>query len=106
MGLSVATFKAHPRFRVYAALEDADVATVLADALEQVDADVAGAQADQLQGLLAAHMLAMSPHGQAAGLRAGGGANQTSVFWSDYEDLRKRLGTAYRVIVHDPELPE
>jgi hypothetical protein len=43
----------------------------------------------------------MLPYGAPSGLRQGDGAKgtSTSVFWADYEDLRQRVGTAYRVVL-------
>lgn len=97
MPVSVATMKS--KHREFADLDDSVVETALDDALSEIDAKVWGDLADRGQRLLAAHMLAMSPFGATAGLRAGSGANQTSIYWGQYEDLRKRVGTAYRVVL-------
>lgn len=102
MAVSAATFKADIRFRAFANLDDADVASVLATAALEVDEKVWGNLADEGLKLLTAHKIAMSPDGERSNLRAGAGANQTSVFWSQYEDLRKRVGSAYRVVLDDP----
>lgn len=95
MSLSSASFLVeYPEF---AAIDSAKVSAALASALREIDADVWGDLANDGQGLLAAHKLAMKPSGQQANLRAGAGSNQTSIYWSQYEDLRRRVGTAYRV---------
>ncbi len=97
MPVDVSTMKS--KHREFAALDDSVVETALEDALAEIDTKVWGDLADQGQRLLAAHKLAMAPEGAPAGLRAGAGANQTSVYWSQYDDLRKRVGTAYRVVL-------
>lgn len=97
MPVSVATMKS--KHGEFAALEDSVVQTALDDALSEIDETVWGDLVDRGQRLLAAHMLAMTPFGAQAGLRAGSGANQTSIYWGQYEDLRKRVGTAYRLVL-------
>lgn len=96
---SAAFLVRHPEF----ANVDADlVASALTRAEDEIDATVWGDLTDEGHALLAAHKLAMTPAGQDAHLRAGGGANQTSIYWQQYEDLRQRVGTAYRPIIDDP----
>lgn len=77
----------------------------LAEALRRIDTAVWGDLADDGQAALAAHLIAMSPFGTNAQLRAGAGANQTSIYFSTYEDLRRQVGTAHRVVDdYDPEV--
>lgn len=97
MPVSVATMKS--KHREFADLDDSVVQDALDDALSEIDVNVWGDHADRGQRMLAAHILAMSPFGATAGLRAGNGANQTSIYWSQYEDLRQRVGTAYRLVL-------
>lgn len=97
MAVSASTFKsAHPEFE---SIPDPTVETALADALADIDVDIWGDDADRGQRLLAAHYLAMTPSGGQAGLRAGAGANQTSIYWGRYEDLRRRVGMAHRPVL-------
>jgi hypothetical protein len=92
------------RFPEFAALGSALVQSKLDQAERSIDADVWGDLADDGHAQLAAHLLAMTPEGGRANLRAGAGANQTSIYWQAYEDMRERVGGAYRVIVDDPGL--
>lgn len=97
MTVSISTMKSmHPEF---SAVPDSVVGTALSDALSEMDLRVWGELAARGQRLLAAHLLAMSPYGAQSGLRAGSGSNQTSIYWSQYDDLRRRVGTAYRVVL-------
>lgn len=97
MALSTANFKVlYPEFNATA---DATVAAKLAVALLSIDTTVWGASADDGQGRLTAHLLAMSPFGTNAGLRVGKESKGTSVYWSGYQDLRRRVGTAFRVVL-------
>lgn len=99
MAVSVSDFR--DRFAEFAGSTPTDelVATCLAEALTEMDAAVWGAKLDLGQKYLAAHKLAMSPFGTQAGLRLGAGANQTSAYWPQYEDLRKRVGGAFRAVL-------
>lgn len=83
----------------FTSVDAALVTTVLARAEASIDAAVWGDLEDQGHGLLTAHELAMMPFGAQAGLRAGAGANQVSIYWGRYDDLRRRVGTAYRMVL-------
>lgn len=97
MSLSTADFKiAYPEFD---SIADATVSAKLALALLSIDATAYGDSADDGQGRLTAHLLAMSPFGTNAGLRVGKESKGTSVYWSGYEDLRRRVGTAFRLVL-------
>jgi hypothetical protein len=97
MGVTNASFRA--RFEELSSASDTLIDAVLAEALTSIDADAWGDKADQGQMYLAAHLIAMSPFGVQAGLRAGQGANQTSAYWGTYEDLRRRVGAAHRAVL-------
>jgi hypothetical protein len=87
------------RFPEFAQASSDLVTSRLDEALRSVDAPIWGALADDGQAYLAAHLLGMSPFGQQAGMRVGAGANQTTCYWSTYEDLRRRVGTAFRAVL-------
>lgn len=82
------------------------LAARLAQAARSIDTEVWGDLADDGVAQLAAHLLAMSPFGTTAGLRAGAGANQTSIYWADYEDMRQRVGGAHRVVLDEDTVYE
>lgn len=82
-----------------ATITDAQVQSKLDQAERSMDSTVWGDLFDDGQGQYAAHLLALSPEGQDAGLRMGGGANQRTVYQQEYEKLARRVGGAYRAVL-------
>lgn len=97
MPLTEAEFKA--RFPEFDQLTDAAVKSKLDQAERSMDSTVWGDLFGDGQGQYAAHLLALSPEGQEAGLRMGGGANQRTVYQQEYEKLARRVGGAYRAVL-------
>lgn len=97
MALDAAAFKA--RDAAFASISDAIVTAKLDQAARSMDAEVWGDQFDDGQWQYAAHLLALSPEGQEAGLRMGGGANQRTVYQTEYERLARRVGGAFRAVL-------
>ena len=97
MPLTTTTFKA--RFPEFSSADDALVAAKLAQATNSMDDVVWGDKFDDGQGQLAAHLLALSPQGQNAGLRMGAGANQRTVYQEQFERLEQLVGTSYRLVL-------
>jgi len=97
MALSAATFKA--AFPEFSQLGDPVVDAKLAQAARQMDETVWGAKYDDGQGQKAAHLLALSPEAQEAGLRMGSGANQRTVYQAEFERLEQLVGGSYRLVL-------
>jgi hypothetical protein len=98
---SLTSFRASLPGAAFAETGDALVEAALAQAARSINETSWGDTALDGHALLTAHLLAMSPYGAPSGLRQGDAAKgtSTSVFWADYEDLRQRVGTAYRVVL-------
>jgi hypothetical protein len=91
--MDVATFK--DEYPEFADVADAIVEAKLRDALAEIDVEKWGDDADRGQGLQAARLLVLSPHGSSAGLRLGAGK---TAYDDEYFRLRRMIGTAHRVV--------
>src|SRR5688500_17508844 len=97
MALTVADFKA--RFPELSEAPDDLIEAKLAQALRSIDTNVWGDLSDDGQGQYAAHLLALGPYGAAAGFRLGGGANQRTIYQTDFEEMQRRVGIAHRLVL-------
>ena len=75
---------------------DAMVQGALDDAALQIDAAIYGEKYDHAHGLLAAHLLAMSPFGHSARLEDGKG--DTSIYWPEYSKVRRLVAPRFMVL--------
>lgn len=89
--LDLASFRA--RFPEFTPVDDALVEAKLADAADEIDERVWGGLAEKGHGWLAAHLLTSSSYGRETSKES------TTTYGTHYEDLRRRVGTAYRVIL-------
>jgi hypothetical protein len=82
------------KYPEFAGAPDALVNKALSDAAEQLDAGVWGSYLQQAHGLLASHLLALSPSGQFARLE-----NEPSetTYYKAYKDLRYAVTSCIRV---------
>lgn len=97
MAMDLATF--WTRFPEFSPISDAQVQAKLDQAKRSGDPNAYGDLFDDWQGQWAAHLLALSPEGQEAGLRMGGGANQRTVYQAEAERLTRISGGSRRVIL-------
>lgn len=67
----------------------------LADALAQIDASIYGSKKDLAQGLLAAHLLAISPFGRSERTEPG---SQTTLYWEQYQAVLNQVAPKFIVV--------
>lgn len=92
MALSRTDFRA--RFPEFATAADAIIDACLAEALLQTPSDVWGTKADAAQGLLTAHLLAISPFGRTAKLVSSKG---DSTYGQRRREMTRALAAGCRV---------
>lgn len=92
MALALATFRT--RFPEFAPAADALVEACLAEALLQTPSDVWGTKADAAQGMLTAHLLAISPYGRTAKLVS---AKGESTYGQRRQAMTRALAAGCRV---------
>jgi hypothetical protein len=92
MALSLEDFRT--RFPEFTATDDDYVSAKLAEALRGMDADVWGDLADDGQGYLTAHLMALSPFGNAAKLVKG----DTTTYEGHYRRLLRAVAAGHRSI--------
>lgn len=94
---NLATFRVrHPEF---SGTPDEYVQATLDAAADEIDEDVWGSKAAEGHGLLSAHKLALSPYGVDMRLGAFGDNKARSVYGDQHEQLSRRVGTAYRLVL-------
>jgi hypothetical protein len=86
---------ARPEFN-NTSITQASVEAAIADAEDQIDEEVWGDQTDIGVSLLAAHLVAISPHGQAARLVAKDGS---TTYYKRYCEMRDNVGGAWVSVV-------
>lgn len=90
--MTLAAFRAeYPEFDATA---DGTVEAKLAAAETRTDRDALGDDADAAQGLLAAHLLALSPHG----MQARKDASDTTTYYAEWQRLARARCGGPRVI--------
>lgn len=82
------------QFPEFANADEDLVEAMLAAAELEIDRDVWEAKGDQGQMYLAAHKLALSPHGNGAELVSNGGATTYEIH---YEKLQRQVSSGFRV---------
>lgn len=80
---------------------DAFVQSKLDEAAEGFDDVIAGAKAEFLHGLLAAHLVEMSPYGRDQRVVVDG--RTTTTYKIRFDEIIKVVGGAYRLILDEPE---
>lgn len=84
----------HGRFPEFESLTgEAIVQEKLDAAADEIDADVWGDLADKGHGWLTAHLLTRSGYGRETS------EGSTTTYEQHYEDMRRRVGTAHRVVL-------
>ena len=85
------------RFPEFDSASDTLVDGFLAQAWRRIDEEVWGEKADDGHGLLTAHLLALSPHGQMARLTQKDVAKTTSTYGLEFGKLEEQVACGIRV---------
>jgi hypothetical protein len=97
MALTPTEFKA--RKPEFSEIADSLIQEKLDKAARSMGAEEWGDLFDDGQEEHTAVLLAMTPEGQEAGLRAGGGANQRPIYQAEWDRLRRLVGGANRAVL-------